>query len=369
MDDRVSEVLRSFYVDPKLGFLLPDPQTRLPTAFAPWHQIADELPELVEAGKVEERIANLSVIDVGELHSHRELRLAHLLLCTLAAAYVWNKGPDKAPRSLPRQLAIPLTTVCERLGFKPIICHASACLANWRPLRDEKTFRAENLDLIAFRFIRHPGNVWFFTITAQIETEFAGALVAIAKSCLELEIFEDTFYEIRKAFSTALATLKRMKERNPPSVFYNDFRRYLSGYTQGKFCEQSGMIFEGREDLGPQFLSGCSAAQSSTLSTIDAFLCIEHTGEEQKFLHTQRQYMAPKHKEFIEWVEQRAISIPNLRSSPEYQDTVAALRHFRSEHIKIAATFIVLQAKNNEPRIGTGGTSFMKLLKTIRDDC
>ena len=44
--------------------------------------------------------------------------------------------------------------------------------------------------------------------------------------------------------------------------------------------------------------------------------------------------MPPAHKKFVEWIEERSPKIPNLRESPEFDKTVAALRNFRDEHIK-----------------------------------
>lgn len=37
-----------------------------------------------------------------------------------------------------------------------------------------------------------------------------------------------------------------MKERLPPDVFYYGFRHFLSGYTQGDFVQQGGIILEGK---------------------------------------------------------------------------------------------------------------------------
>ncbi|VDK57737.1 unnamed protein product [Anisakis simplex] len=174
----VEDILSEFHVDPKLGFVLPDPLTRLPDVFKPWQEIVDALPELLESQTIEQRIDALPIIDTTQLKSNKELRLAHLLLVTLSSAYVWNRGSDKPHLSIPRQISQPLIDVSDRTGLKPIVVHASACLANWKRcnteskcgIADERSelFRAEDVSLIAFRFTRHPGNEWFFTLTAQV---------------------------------------------------------------------------------------------------------------------------------------------------------------------------------------------------------
>uniref|UniRef100_F1L5U8 Indoleamine 2,3-dioxygenase 1 n=1 Tax=Ascaris suum TaxID=6253 RepID=F1L5U8_ASCSU len=369
---KLEDILRQFHVDAKLGFLLSNPLTQLPNAFQPWHSIVDELPALIESGSIDERIASLPMIATDQLKSDRELRLAHLLLVTLAAAHVWSKGTDKVRLSIPAQISMPLVSVSDRLGLKPIVCHASACLANWRyrPGVDPNSrFRAEDISLIAFRFISHPGNEWFFTITAQMETELARGLVAIADACFNCHLSVNTLTDIRYSLNTAAATFQRMKERLPPDVFYYGFRHFLSGYTQGDFVQQGGIILEGEEERGPQFLNGGSAAQSSALHVYDAFLGVEHSGPEREYLEKQWEYMPPEHREFIKWVRQSALQVEHLNDAPGYAETVAALRHFRCEHIKVVTSYIVAPAKADNPGVGTGGTSFMKLLKTIRDDC
>ena len=56
--------------------------------------LSDNLPDLLKSGKLEEKIIALPLIDVSTLQTRRGLRLAHLILTTLEAAYVWHKGRD-----------------------------------------------------------------------------------------------------------------------------------------------------------------------------------------------------------------------------------------------------------------------------------
>ncbi|PIO68375.1 hypothetical protein TELCIR_09843 [Teladorsagia circumcincta] len=51
------------------------------------------------------------------------------------------------------------------------------------------------------------------------------------------------------------------------------------------------------EKHGPMRYAGASAAQSSTLQSIDAFLKVEHSGEERIFLQEHREYMPREHRE------------------------------------------------------------------------
>lgn len=72
---------------------------------------------------------------------------------------------------VPANISLPLFDVCNRLGLKPIVCHASVCLANWKPVQEMTVFNAAMIDIITFRFVQHPGNRWFFTLTAQVSLE------------------------------------------------------------------------------------------------------------------------------------------------------------------------------------------------------
>uniref|UniRef100_A0A915PKW8 Indoleamine 2,3-dioxygenase n=1 Tax=Setaria digitata TaxID=48799 RepID=A0A915PKW8_9BILA len=368
IDGDLLDILRYFEIDQKTGFVHPNPLCRLPEAFEPWHQIADEIQELIEKNVLEKRLQQLPLISTDMLRTNDELRLAHLLLVTLAAGYVWQDGPDKARLSIPANISLPLLDLCNRLGLKPIACHASVCLANWKPVRKTTLFNATAIDIIAFRFIQHPGNRWFFTLTAQIEAELAEAIYAIAKACLHGKVEKSTMDHICSAVTKATGTIQRMEEYVPPDVFYNGFRHFLSGYNQKSLAEQGGIIFEGKEDLGPQPLSGGSAAQSSTFHVIDEFLGIRHADDVQAFLAHHREYMPPKHRDFILWVRENVTKIPNLQHVAGYRDALLAVKKFREVHISVVTKFIVLPAKGNT-EIGTGGSSFMRLLHNTANDC
>ncbi|TKR86469.1 hypothetical protein L596_011058 [Steinernema carpocapsae] len=141
----------------------------------------------------------------------------------------------------------------------------------------------------------------------------------------------------------------------------------MAGYTEGPFKDQGGLILEGLEHLGPQPISGASAAQSSTIQTFDAFLKIVHIGNSNNFLLKQRNFMPVPHRKFIEWVEKN--SSEDVKDIPGYDEVVAALRGFRSLHIRLVTSYIFTVKKEGTANLGTGGTSFMHFLKDVRDDC
>lgn len=53
------------------------------------------MPELIKEKKVNEEVKSLPEIKTDILVTNRELRLAHLLLSTITAGYIWEEGIDK----------------------------------------------------------------------------------------------------------------------------------------------------------------------------------------------------------------------------------------------------------------------------------
>jgi hypothetical protein len=76
------------------GFLPAEaPLRRLPHIFyEPWERVMDQLPALLEAGCVRERVDALPVLGTFCLDSERELQRAYSILAMIAQAYIWQ-GP------------------------------------------------------------------------------------------------------------------------------------------------------------------------------------------------------------------------------------------------------------------------------------
>ncbi|PAV81951.1 hypothetical protein WR25_05845 [Diploscapter pachys] len=158
-----------------------------------------------------------------------------------------------------------------------------------------------------------------------------------------------------------------MKERLPAPFFYHQLRKFLWGYNQGSLAE-NGLIFEGAEHLGPLKYDGASAAQSSIVSTVDAFLGVKHQGTDDKFLKEQRHCMIKEHRQLIEWVEKFT---PVTETTKHRSEAMAAISKFRTHHLTVVAYYILSQLPpdNKSAATGTGGTPFMTFLKNLRDDC
>ncbi|GMS80483.1 hypothetical protein PENTCL1PPCAC_2658, partial [Pristionchus entomophagus] len=371
----LDEFLAQYRISPRFAFLLEKPEERSVSIFTRCLFLFYCLPDLIESGaNVRELIANLPEIEIPSSFSYEQLRLVHLLLCTLVSAYLWADKSTKPPSSIPRCLSIPFYSVSQSLGMKPVVSHHSTCLANWRRSSgdlDPSKVLADDLDLIAFRFLKTSGNVWFFTLNAQLEFDFAPSIVAAASIChrgsssTSSEV-GDALDIIINAINTCAALFVRFRERLTPSEFYHGLRPFLWGYAN----IEGGVVFEGLDDSSPSLLPGASAAQSCTIQTMDAFLGVKHTGAEDSFLREQREFMPAPHRAFIEWTQLTAQSSPLhslLHSHPRFPDALRALDNFRSQHIRVVSLFISTQTSNSSES-GTGGTPLMKFLKTVRAD-
>ena len=154
------------------------------------------MPLLIEQGRLRECVHELSLLNIDSLVEYKQLRLAQLLLTTTMAGYIWSHGENQVhsffiiknkgywnfsknqvPRSLPRQIAVPLWEVCGRLGgVKPTCNHMCACLANYYQVDSSRPLNSDNMRLISAKFISDFDNEWFFINTAQIELDFAPAI-------------------------------------------------------------------------------------------------------------------------------------------------------------------------------------------------
>ncbi len=196
-----------------------------------------------------------------------------LILSALAMAHVWGgKAPDF---TLPRNIAVPLIALSQRLGPPPIVMHATLVLNNWRrsirpaPLALDNRRHAIHLHRLVRREMVLSGD-------ARRRTgRRAGDRCAGRCGDGRSRAGDDT--AITGAFSTALdagirhmiAALMRMTERCDPYVFYNRIRPYLAGWPA------PGLTYAGTGTT-PQVWAGGSAAQSSLLQSFDAALGIRH---------------------------------------------------------------------------------------------
>ncbi|KAK7822996.1 hypothetical protein U0070_025813 [Myodes glareolus] len=145
--------LGRYHISEEYGFLLQNPlgkqKKELPDQYRPWMEIARELPHLIESHQLRAHVYKVHVLFFSSRHpaccnppsmplldsrflkSHREQRLAHLVLAAITMGFVWQEGETQPPKVLPRTLAIPFVEVSRKLGLPPILVHSDLVLTNW----------------------------------------------------------------------------------------------------------------------------------------------------------------------------------------------------------------------------------------------
>jgi indoleamine 2,3-dioxygenase len=171
----------------------------------------------------------------------------------------------------------------------------------------------------------------------------------------------------------------RMPEKCDPYIYYHRVRPFIFG-TKDNPDLKNGLIYKGEFDNQPQFFRGETGAQSSIIPSLDGALQITHTKDHLRhYLNEMRDYMPPKHREFMEVLEKNSQVKKIIKESAKltslYNDCLEEIRAFRAMHLEYAGTYIFKQAQIKNPFgrggstiTGTGGTPFMAYLKKHRDE-
>ncbi|XP_051038134.1 indoleamine 2,3-dioxygenase 2 [Phodopus roborovskii] len=379
--------LGRYHISEEYGFLLHSPLKELPDQYRPWMEIANKLAHLIESHQLRDHVYKMPLLDCRFLTGHREQRLAHLVLAAITMGFVWQEGETQPQKVLPRSLAIPFVEVSRKLGLPPILVHSDLVLTNWTKRNPEGPWEIRNLETI----ISFPGGESlraFILVTVLVEKAAAPGIKALVQGVEALlQQSQDTLLQalkqLRLSIQDVTRALAQMHDYVDPDIFYTVIRIFLSGWKDNP-AMPVGLVYEG---VAPEPLrySGGSAAQSSVLQAFDEFLGIEHCKESVGFLQRMRDYMPPSHKAFLEDLH----SSPSLRDYVltsgagcclmAYNQCVEALVELRSYHINMVARYIISAAAKARNRVlshlsshaleerGTGGTSMMSFLKSIRE--
>ena len=168
-------------------------------------------------------------------------------------------------------------------------------------------------------------------VTVEIEATGAAAIPSLAgvRLAIEQARYEELpghLEHIARTIRSMTSVLERMEERCRHAVFYRRIRPFLSGWPE------PGVVYDGIDEQ-PVTLHGGSAAQSSLLNAFDAALSIPHEHPGTKpFLQAMRQYMPPRHRRFLEWLEE-GWSLHEIADdhglSARYDECIDALVGFR----------------------------------------
>jgi indoleamine 2,3-dioxygenase len=383
--------LSDYEIAPEQGFLPQDPCENLPDC-ATLNHLGHELPKLLSARRVRRFIDGQRELlpSVPPTWRTEDLRAAMRILSFAGHAYVWEV-PDQPIGLLPPQLAKPWHEVARRLGRPPVLSYASYALDNWRRLDRTQPIQLDNIVLLQ-NFLGGLDEEWFVVVHIQIEREagsgLAGLLQAIHGAAMDKgnEVLLG-LTSLASAQTTMRNTLLRMKERCDPYVYYNRVRPYIHGWKNSPTLPD-GLVYGGVDSYAgqPQQFRGETGAQSAIVPCFDAGLGVTHApGPLTVYLHEMRDYMPPRHRSFLEalenatddlgrpllagYVRDRKSRNPTLWTA--YCACIDLLAQFREIHIGYADNYIFSQHQahaSNPTAVGTGGTPFMQYLQKHLDE-
>lgn len=379
--------IEDFDVTAERGFLTPHnmDEVTLPDDFAPLLEAGKNLAGYMSAGCVHDMLERLPEIDMdkhlGNL-SDAQLRMLMVHFSFIVQAYVWG-DPDNVPQTLPRNLAVPFCKLSDAMGLFPLLPYTGYTLDNWGRLDKDGPITLENIYVIQ-NFLGGQDEDWFIMVHIEIEAKAGPALAAIpavldATSSGDVGALKAALEKIRGAWDQINPVFDRMPERCDPYIYYQRVRPYIHGW-KGNPALPDGLIYEGVDQYEgkPQAFRGQTGSQSSIVPTMDALLQIGHENDPlREYLDELHQYRPPKHRLFIEAVQQQSTLREFVSASADdeliglYNDVVNHVQKFRTRHLEYAASYIHKQArdsKGNPVDVGTGGTPFMKYLKKHRDE-
>lgn len=361
----------------------------LPSKYSVWREIAQNLPSMLPMGTVGPEIQKIPQIDATSLEDCHLTR-AKLCLGMIAQAYVWepiSRGESEPRTVLPAQIAIPLVQVSQRLEEPPILNYADYVLRNWIKVDLARDFTTDNLRSLV-TFSGREDEDQFITVHVAYE--------ASARECYKQGIKAMNLAQQRDDVSLAIVlqemadTIVKMKDvfmttENIVSaeVFRKHIRQFLKGWNNNV-----ELVYEGTEIKALE-LRGETGSQSSAMPFLDRIMgCMSLDPAQREILEAKQDipvslvlkdyydfvnYMPAPHRQFLEKTYQNSQVRRFVKesSSPDlvkaYNNCVANILLMRTSHYKMIPKYISNPGEKNNTGYGTGGTSYVKYLGTLRN--
>ena len=310
---------------------------------------------------------------------------ARQVLTFMLHFYIHSMPKSPVAICIPPSLSIPLRTVSEKLGLPPICTYSDTICYNYSlsGLSD----RLEDFSIHS-TFSSTQDEVHFYQTQAMIEHRGARAMplmrsIISAVDCSYLRPLSTHLDQLTDVVDELTQILVDVRTDCDPAVFFNRIRVWFPG---GRLIYELG----GGESVEEEWM-GSSAAQSSIIQAMDAFLGIEplthkpqkydvqpSDGSKMAYLARMRFYLPADHRAFLEQLgrfgqQMRAFILdhPDREQAAEtaeaYNRVIEAMRRFRSGHIRVVALYVTAQQREGGKSSGTGGTSGVSFLKSVRD--
>ena len=344
------------------------------------------IPKLLLTNKIRSQIDKLPSSFFSHdlsIYKEEELRSLNVQFSFLAHAYVW--GDLNPSKILPACLAKPWVKISEMLGRPAVLSYASYCLDNWHKIDSDEPVSLDNVAL-NYNFLGGIDEDWFVTIHVCIEnkaklatTSALNIALAFEENRVNKDLVLKELSNIKESMMEVNHIFRKMPEKCDPYIYYHRVRPYIFGWKNNPDLPE-GLIYEDCFDNQPQLFRGETGAQSSIVPTLDALFNVVHERDElREYLDEMRLYMPPGHRELIEYVEKHSKLKEFINENGDlkqiYDECLQEVSIFRTQHLQYAADYI--HSQNTKSTLfgsggskvrGTGGTPFMKYLKTHRDE-
>ena len=194
-----------------------NPRLQLAAQFAPWDELARDLPQLYRTLTLRKRVEQLPVLDASEenLDARQALRACALLaVMSHAYWYVDSRPPD----SLPDALHKPWAQLRARLGRpQEVISYIDLIVYNWK-LRDptrKDLFVVENLDLLFPTIGNQAERVFYLT---QLEILDRTSPVVRLAAAAQGAVLRDDEEELEAALLGIIDCLGRIVDTSLPKI-------------------------------------------------------------------------------------------------------------------------------------------------------
>ena len=296
--------------------------------------------------------------------------------------------PNPSPTAIhiPSSLSVPLRAVSDSLGLPPICTYSDTICYNYSILGS-----ANNLEdfTIHSTYSSTRDEVHFYRTQAMIEYRGAEAMplmksIISAVNDSHLRPVATYLDRLASVIDELTEILENVRMDCDPATFFSRIRVWFPG---GKLV----FDLDDGESVEEEWM-GSSAAQSSIVQALDAFMGIEplthkpqekydvrpSDGSKMAFLARMRLYLPADHRAFIEELnrfgqQMRTFILDHpdreraAQTMEAYNGVIEAMQKFRSGHIRIVALYVTAQQGKGEKSKGTGGTSGVQFLKSIRN--
>ncbi|OMH82480.1 Indoleamine 2,3-dioxygenase 1 [Zancudomyces culisetae] len=379
-----------FFVSGQNGFLpRQDPLEKLPEQYKELEELMNEMPltanngkGLLALGKFGEQVdARLPLYDLTGVTDQRLLAALFRDYTFLASAYLLEPCDIQylktgsyglGRQTLPKNIAVPLEVVAEKIGAKPFMEYAlSYALYNYKRIDKSKPAKYDNLKLIR-GFSMCPNEHGFILVHVDMVSN-SGRLVTAANDTLaavrkdDRGLFDVSLENYFQGLLTINKAMDTMWKRSDPGK-YNSFRTFIMG-TKNQPMFPNGVIYEGSPNKEPRFYRGESGANDSMVPLSDNLFELTSQMPDNplsKVLKDFRSYRPVNHHSFLSHVETEARNVgvqkyamKNAFSAAVLLKNLDQIRDFRHRHWTFTKEYII---KNTTHPTATGGSPIVTWL-------